>query len=859
MQLQIRRFLPDGETPQEVIDTARVRLATAGSSSSALTFSVSIAVADGIRQWMEDNPGKPFVVGVEHSNGGAWSEPRNGLFVAYKGSADDLDPTGSQQIVCMDMVTWDLLGTYLHWSEYAKDGARLWTETGHPASAGTIMGGMILESQGRGWAPTLDIDFTWDKDSDGVAWTAAEKVLQEWRLLTPLSQVLDSLTKQGLCEWWSEGRTLRLFRPGKGELRDNVVLGGAGFTRAPGSWDYSNVVTNLTVVPEKAANWLYLPNPGADASTGRREATMSQAGVADHATATRLAQSALLNGRAAQREQSYEWQVIEGMPVPFIDFQVGDTVKILTTIGERLERVVELVLSTDEDGLVTAHVVTGDLIRSKASKRNQTVDNANVGGIVGGSGVPLPVTSPPALGDPLPPTGLHVASNVGSWRGDGVAQAAVKIQWNAVSQTVDGSAVDIATYEVAVRTPDSEAAIFAIVTGLSVVAFEWEPGKERLVRVRARDHRGQVSAWSGEISVTPEVPASIVPKAPTGLAVTANTGAFLPDGRARAAVSLSWDAVTLSIDDELVDVDEYEIRVGLETHRVASTSGMILVPTGETVAVTVRARSNIGVWGDPSPAVNVTGAAPAALLPAPTAPILSSSLAMVAVRWHGTFVSGVVGGFSRVLMETADSAAGPWLPVGPPLTGPGGASIRGTMGQEMFFRLTPEDTLGRKGAPSQVVSVVVVGITGPDIEANSVGANHVIVGSLSVKHVEPAFGGSLDISANESINFVVGRQDQTDARLDGVADHADDLDNRLTEHQTYYRFGAEGLAIGDPDSANELRLKPNRIEMTQQGVTVSYWEGGVLVADETRLKRSLIGNHRFEEYGAGRTIIRPIA
>src|SRR5690606_1427456 len=88
---------------------------------------------------------------------------------------------------------------------------------------------------------------------------------------------------------------------------------------------------------------------------------------------------------------------------------------------------------------------------------------------------------------------------------------------------------------------------------------------------------------------------------------------------------------------------------------------------------------------------------------------------------------------------------------------------------------------------------------------------------------------------------------------DQAAQAASDVGERLTRHQTYYRFGQDGLAIGDPDAASELRLKPDRIEMTQNNVVVSYWEGGVFVADEARLQSAQIGNHQWMAYGAGRT------
>lgn len=1084
LHVQLRRYLPDAVTRAEVLDVQEIQVSKAGSATAALTLKVSLAVSDGIRDWIEEHPGQAFIVGVEYAvDGGEWVAPRDNLFVAYKGTADDVDPAEVVQITCIDWVTWQLARTYLHWAAGAVDGEREWTESGFPASAGTIMGGMVFESKNRGWGPAFQTDFTWNLDSAGAAWTAAEKVKQPWKLLTPLSQVLQSLTEQGLCDWWVEGTKLRMFRPGVGTDRTEVILGGAGFTRAPGAWDFSGVLTNLTVVPEKADMWLYLTNTGADSSFGRLEATMTQSGVADHATATTLAQPILAAGRAAKREQSYEWPVAGDMPMPWVDFNVHDIVTIDTAVGTREERVVELVVRVRDD-VVTCVAVTGDKMLSAVARKDRRAQSAVIGNIVGGSGNGIPGSSGPTIAGPIAPTGLHVDSNVGSWRADGTAQARVALSWDAVTQTSDGSNVSIRGYEVASRTATSEPVIVGT-TGIAFTSTDWEPGVVRYVKVRALPQAGVPSAWSTEIAVTPQTPGLIIPKAPTGLAVASNAAAFQADGSAVATVTVQWVAVTQSLDNSPLTVKEYEVKVGLDTQRVTGTTATFTVPSSRGVTVTVAARSNLDVWGDPSTALSITGAAPATLSATPSTPALTAGMAGVAYRYDGLTSAGAAMpvGISRVVVDVGASATGPWTPQGAPLSAAGGGTVPVAVGASVYIRFRSFDTLGRLGGTSAVATATATGVAlsdipgmtgkldeirytadgknrifvsatepvrdrgrnyfadptfanpagygpwtvaGEGIEKNGtatqtgtyppftqfavtpgeryrftatrdnlagatgdvliavqrrtpagvyvtamsallltaagtssaevtvpagdglwmvgfytqpnmptgtrvrvrdvfielvrpgdqwwvldptgtsivgvriwngsgwvpyllVADQIVVAGSITspligastiqVDHLAPNVGQSLDISANASVNIIVGEQASQAAQIDtlngdvstaqstadtaqtaasGAQASADAVSGRLDQHQLYFKVEVDSVKIGRPDGTSELRLAPEGIQMMQQGVPVSRWEGGVFIADETRLKASSIASHRFEGFGPGRTIIRPL-
>ncbi|MGF3056141.1 hypothetical protein [Microbacterium sp. YY-01] len=867
----------DGLTPQRVLQTQHFEVTQVDTATATLSVTIAESVADRIDA--------PFVVRVEYATGFGYVSPRNGLFMLDEYDGDDADATGTVKFTGVDFVSWKLARTYHHWKAGAKDGARVWSQGGQPVSAGFLMAGLLTESKARGWGSEITHDFTGTTDSLGQTWEASDKILEAWPLLKPLSNILSQLTEQGLCDWWTEGTQLRLARAGSGDLRENIVLGGPQYNRRPVRGSFSNVFTNLTVVPEKSSYWLYLQNEGASTRFGRLESTMTQSGIASHMTATRLAQPTLTRGRAMQHELSFDWVPDVAGYVPWTHFQVGDTVYTKSRTGKTLQRVIGIQVSRSGNEAVKVRVVTGDKLVSLAARQAKRLGAGSIGDIVGGTGDNLPPSPGYTFAEPVAPTGLHVASNVGEWRADGSAKATVTIGWDAVSQSVDGSDVDVEAYEVASRLDHTDPVIFATTNSLTVTVDDWEPGVTRLVKVRARASGDRVSDWTIEVPVTPQMPSSIIPKAPEGLTELYNVAGFLPGGRPVAYYAIQWTPVTQSTDGDPVVVTEYEVFDGFATHRTAGNAHSGELVPGETVALQVRAISNRGVYSDFSDLIMVTGATPDGLTDKPSTPILSTDLGLVNARWDG-LIGGAVppDGFGYVYMDVAPSEDGPWQPFGTPLTGAGGANVRPTVvgksvGDDLYIRFRMSDTLGRPGPVSDTASILVEGIDGPDIKANAVDANHVRAGSISVNHVEPSFGDELDITANSSINFIVGRQDDQEQQLvdldgavhdaadaagqaqssaDGAQASADDTAARLDTHQTYYRFGADGLSIGDPNGDAELRLKPARIEMVQNGVVGSYWEGGVFVADETRLKRSLIGNHRFEEYGPGRTIVRPI-
>jgi hypothetical protein len=128
-------------------------------------------------------------------------------------------------------------------------------------------------------------------------------------------------------------------------------------------------------------------------------------------------------------------------------------------------------------------------------------------------------------------------------------------------------------------------------------------------------------------------------------------------------------------------------------------------------------------------------------------------------------------------------------------------------------------------------------ITAPKIKLRELEGEHFKVGSISVDELTPNIGSSINININPAIT---------------------DLQNGLEEQQRYYRFDSQGLKIGDPATNEELRLNPGRIEMVQAGNVPTWWEAQTFYVDRMVVNAANIGEHRWEKYSTGRSVIRPL-
>lgn len=899
--IRLRAYSPDG-TRGRVIQTLDIDSTDAESATASLTFSTSSLVAERMEA--------PFVVGLEYTTGSSWARPRNDLYIILSDAEDAIDQTGVMTFTAQSYVAW-LLSQGIHWWNWDSKDDRT---RSYDMTPGKLIRQFLYEAQVettgvvRGWAPMLTTDVTDTKDSLGQPWLPADQIKMSLDLWRPYSSFFQTWTEQGHFEWWAEGTKLRMARVGSGVDRtSSLSLGGPGFSAAPAKTNFGGTFTRIVLIPDGAIA-LGAENTNADSRFGALETSMTLSGVNDQATALRQAQPVMQENRAKKLELSYDWVPAAGGPRPWLDFTIGDSVTARRKSGKQPQRVIGLQMSKRE-GIVTARAIVGSKLVGLQAKIAKRVGSVSQGQIIGGSGAGIPANPGVAPSAPSVPTALRVASNTGSWRADGTAVSEVKIAWDAVATSAEGTPLDVDRYEVASRRGFEVAQFETSTSSLEATFTRWPPGVTRYVSVRARSVRGVWSPWSDEIAVVPEVPQSIVPKPPTGLAIESNVGRFQSDGTAVATVTVTWQPVTLSTDDVPVDIAEYQAMVGLDAKRTTATSVTFTIPTGAAVSVTAKARTTLGVWGDPSLALAVVGAEPPVNMTPPSNPDLSGGMGGIACRWDGLLATGApAAGFGFVLTETSPSAQGPWTQSGTPLSSGGVQFIPGVIGDTVYVRFRATDTLGRAGGTSGVESASISGIALNDLDPEIVGAidavrftadgkNRVYTSVTEPPREQLAQGDLwwvLDATATGIVGIQVWNGEKwveyllaadriiaaesitspliaagtikvshVEAGFGGALNiEANDsitlAAGRLDQIELYVRIDADAMHLGRPDGKSELELAPEGITLKQNNVAISKWIGGVFIAQEAQLDTAQIGNHQWLSYGEGRTIVRPL-
>lgn len=280
------------------------------------------------------------------------------------------------------------------------------------------------------------------------------------------------------------------------------------------------------------------------------------------------------------------------------------------------------------------------------------------------------------------------------------------------------------------------------------------------------------------------------------------------------------------------------------------TSTTLELTPERTMQVFVRAQGMvgllaIGMWSAFSAPLDFTPAQVTTAPVAPSVPITITALGGVVVTWDGLLGGAPPApGFMHVFAEFAREGTEDYARFGSQLTRAGSIQLAGEpVGSEVRIRFRSVNTLGVVSDAGTEVSVVVVGVTGPDIEANAVTANHIEAFSIGVNQLEPGIGGQLDITANEAVVIIAGAVDDTNAALD--------------EMQTVYKFTPTEAVISAKDSNYELAIDNDSIEIREGGVPVSYWNSGQMYVESFVGNTVVLSNHQLEKFGTG-TVMRAL-
>ena len=286
-------------------------------------------------------------------------------------------------------------------------------------------------------------------------------------------------------------------------------------------------------------------------------------------------------------------------------------------------------------------------------------------------------------------------------------------------------------------------------------------------------------------------PENTEPAVPTGLVVT-STGYFNEVGDPVGRAKLEFDPVFVDIDGNDVTVSRYifyarpaDIPVDLTNnasirHPLNATPGNKLtgylsnLDSGRQYLFAVQAVGLAGKAGEFSAEVALTIAYPTTPMPKPSDPILSTKLATVKIEWDGDDDTGapMPVRFRALQVEMSLNGTTGWSRVGEIFEAGSAVIVTGqdsqltwSIGDTLYFRTIAIDTAGNfSSAYSDVVSIIVQGVEGPDIEANTITANNIQAGSITAEKIR-AYSLTVDRLAIGEPNNIIADPTFANAEL----------------------------------------------------------------------------------------------
>lgn len=278
---------------------------------------------------------------------------------------------------------------------------------------------------------------------------------------------------------------------------------------------------------------------------------------------------------------------------------------------------------------------------------------------------------------------------------------------------------------------------------------------------------GAVVTGSSRTSTPDDLKDKTVPNPPTGVAGS-STAYVDVNGVTKAQATFSWSAPTTNTDGSVVtDIDHYRAAWRYSSDTVwqwADTDQQVLflspLDPGRDLLFYVRAIDTTGHWSgnQPQPYVLTLGndVTPP---PVPPAPVMTSIMGTVGCAWNGQGAAGesMPSDFDRLEVATSkvnnfDFGDGT---LQGSLFGPGDLIFHGyKIGDVVYARSRTVDRAGNASAQSAIASITVRGISGPDIEANSIATNHLQAGSVTAVTIQAGAVTTDKVTIGQTDNLV---------------------------------------------------------------------------------------------------------
>ena len=390
-------------------------------------------------------------IGLEVSDGGAWSEPYNCryLLIGRSRNAEDVSDTVTLTCQSMGWLSNKILNNDT--AHLIADGDNKGKRAFLSKNPGTIIRTILDENKARkGAGLVLAPGFDTGKDAAGANWKSVYTLY--YSLGTSLNSMLSSMVGGGAIDWRTEGRTLRIWNADSTSLSRDLsgrvhISMAHDILEAPEEESIEDLSSDILVEGDNGLIFRE-SNPAAPTPWGGWESYVSQGGVSDEATAKAFMQTTLASAARVRGQYTRSLLVTNAESLPLVDYRPGDWITAPTVQHGEKVRIQQVTVSLDSNGL-KASITLNDKVYDSQVRANKKIQGITGGATLAGSegGRPAPEKdhrTPKAVTGLVVATDAYISSR-------GTALGLATLQWAAVSQATDDTAIDISGYRVEYR------------------------------------------------------------------------------------------------------------------------------------------------------------------------------------------------------------------------------------------------------------------------------------------------------------------------------------------------------------------------------------------------------------------------
>ena len=390
-------------------------------------------------------------IGLEVSDGGAWSEPYNCryLLIGRSRNAEDVSDTVTLTCQSIGWLTNKILNNDT--AHLIQDGDNKGKRAFLSKNPGTILRTILDENKARkGAGLVLSPGFDTGKDAGNTNWKSVYTLY--YSLGTSLNSMLSSMVGGGAIDWRTEGRTLRIWNADSTNLSRDLsgrvhVSMAHDVLEAPEEESIEDLSSDILVEGDNGLIFRE-SNPAAPTPWGSWESYVSQGGVSDEATAKSFMRTTLASSARVRGQYTRSLLVTNADSLPLVDYRPGDWITAPTVQHGEKVRIQQVTVSLDSNGL-KASITLNDKVYDSQVRAAKKIAGITGGAQLAGSegGRPAPEKDHRV---PNAPTGLVVQTDA-YISSRGTALGLATLQWAAVSQATDDTAIDISGYRVEYR------------------------------------------------------------------------------------------------------------------------------------------------------------------------------------------------------------------------------------------------------------------------------------------------------------------------------------------------------------------------------------------------------------------------